>query len=447
MGAWEGGDSMDTVGTAINAIFQASLTSLEQVKGRDIWGNIKIPVLQYVPSYSAGQRKDGWHDFDENDYRSPYSSLTGLLVSGLKKGLETNFNIESSYFNLTCAEPVFFDLSGGSRDRNDWGGFATWVGRLANHGNDSSKLFGGTYSHGWISYMIDTNYMYTPSTGAEPRYNIVYASRSGDIEVAAYNCTVGVFHVENEVICSKNCYIKRMRPSRRATWSDSGWPWPGFSSTPPLNLLQWLDTCSHQWRLGTPSPLDLYVRGLNNPYDSKISNRGSMNYRNVTGVEVAKRLQSIINTVWQLGFQASAIVKSPEENKTALMLKASRKNYQSLDVGYPVSVTRATTIEKHEVFTSHMLWITVATIVSFILLFCGSVSMIFKYGTNSPDILGYVSSMTRDNPNFEQLPDGDKLNGLERARALKHLQVQIVDVKPWDKNTYLTLKPLSQSKN
>ena len=370
-------------------------------------------------------------------------------MSGLKKGVETNVTIESSYFNLTCAEPVFFEWSDGSRDRNDWGGFASWVGTLAKRGNDSSKLFGGNHSEGWTSYMMDTNYIYTPSTAAEPRYNIVYASRSGDInEVAAYNCTVGVFHVENEVICSKNCYIKRIRPSRRATWSDSGWPWPVFSSTPPLSLLQWLDTSSHQGRSGTTSPLDLYVRGLNNPYDSRTFNRGSINYRNVTGVEVAKRLQSIINTAWQLGFQASATAKRPEENKTALLLRANRKESPSLDgVGYPVSVANATTIEKHAIFKSDMLWITVATIVSFVLFFCGSVSMILKYGTNSPDILGYVSSMTRDNPNFEQIPHGDKLNGLERAKALKHLKVQIVDVKPWDTNAYLTLKPLSQSKN
>lgn len=447
-GAWTGAESVATFDNPINAILQASLTSLERVKGRDIWGNIKIPVLQYVPSYTAGQSEDGWYDFDENDYHSPYSSLTGLLVSGLNKTMETNIIIESSYFNLTCAEPVFLNLSDGSGNRKDWGGFATWVGTLANCRNDSSKLFAGRDSKDWTSYMIDTNYIYTPSTSAEPHYNIIYASRSGNVsEVAAYNCTIGVSHVENEVICSNDCYIKRIRPSHHGTWLDSGWPWPVSSWVPPFVLLQWLGTFSNQRRSGTTSPLDLYVRGLDNPYDSLDSNGGSINYRNVTGAEVAERLQSVINTAWQLGFQGSATAKRPEENKTALMLRANGEIPQALEgVGYPVRATNATTIEKHNVFMSEMLWIAVTVIVSFILLFCGSVSMIFKYGANSPDILGYVSSMTRDNPNFEQIHEGDKLDGLKTARVLRHLQVQIVDAKPWDADGYVTLKPLNRSK-
>lgn len=107
---------------ALDAIFQASLISIERVQGRDIWGNLKIPVLQYVPSYTAGQSQDGWYDFDENDYDSPYSALTGLLVRGLNNAMKTTFTIESSYFDLTCTEPVFFDEPGVGFDQ-----FKKWL--------------------------------------------------------------------------------------------------------------------------------------------------------------------------------------------------------------------------------------------------------------------------------------------------------------------------------
>ena len=42
-GAWEGANGVATFDGAINAIFHASLTSLERVKGRDIWGKSKFP--------------------------------------------------------------------------------------------------------------------------------------------------------------------------------------------------------------------------------------------------------------------------------------------------------------------------------------------------------------------------------------------------------------------
>jgi hypothetical protein len=436
-GAWESEMSFLQQENLINAIFAASINSLERVKGRDIWGNVKIPVLQYVHSYIVDQSKDGWYDFDENNYDSPYSSLTGIVVSGLKKGMETNFVIESSYFNLTCTEPVFFERNSIGREE-----FATWVGTLYHRRDNSSKLFQGD-SPWWTSYMIDSNYVYKPYMVVEPRYNVIYASRANQDETAAYNCTVGLSHVESEVTCGSDCHVKRVRPSRNAIWSASGYPWPGTWEASRAVLLHWLDTFNKQFASGQICPLDFYVRGFDDPYSH--DPHAPISYRNVSGLDVAKRLQSLINTGWQLGFQGPATAKKPEGNETVLMLSVGL-NRTNPDIGYQVSAANATTIEKHDVFMSHKIWIAVTTVVSFILLLCGSLSMIFKYGINSPDVLGYVSSMTRDNPNFEQIPDGDRLDGLERARVLRHLKVQIVYVKPWDSDGYVTLKPVDQLK-
>ena len=450
-GAWASSASFSEHENSIDAIFAAGITSIERVKGRDIWGNIKIPVLQYVHSYIAGQSKDGWYDFDENDYDSPYSSLTGLVVSGLKKGRETSFAIESSYFNLTCTDPVFFVQDG---DDSGWGGFAGWLGTLAERGDDPSRLFQGQDSTSWRSHMIDSNYVYIPSTAAEPRYNVIYASRAGrsamSDEIAAYNCTVGLFHVENEVTCGSDCRVKKIRPSQKANWSDKGYPWPGTSSITPAVLLRWLDTLSCRTRSSKISPLDYYVRGFDDPYSKISSVEEGISYRNVSGLDIAKRLQSLINTGWQLGFQGAATAKKPAENETALMLSTDPEKYYLPDaVGYHVTATNASTIEKHDVFASNKSWIIITAFISSILLLCGLLSMIFKHaGTNSPDILGYVSTMTRDNSDFEQIPPhGDKLDGLTRTRILRHLKVQIVDVKPWDPDGYVTLKPLKPVEN
>jgi hypothetical protein len=96
-------------------------------------------------------------------------------------------------------------------------------------GTNSSKLFNGFpearfFTESFDSYMIDSNYLYTPTNDPEPRYNLIYASQSAQMtpEIAAYNCTVSVFHVETEVVCDRECHVKRQRPSQRAIWFPSG---------------------------------------------------------------------------------------------------------------------------------------------------------------------------------------------------------------------------------
>lgn len=446
-GPFDDSDDFWSYKASLTATFQASLTSIKQVKGRDIWGHVKIPVLQDVPSYTEGQNKGDWYDFDENEYDSPYSSMTGLLISGLKENMKTNFNVESSYFNLTCTEPVFFYPG----QDEVLGGFATWVGTLANRGNDSSRLLSFD-SIPWTSYMIDSNYQI--STRAEPRYNIIYASRgtSSRDEIAAYNCTVGLYHVESAVTCVNDCRVTKIRPSHHANWSDSGWPWPDISGGQPLILFNWLETLNIDGEWGEIGPLDYYVRGYNDPYFFPAGSSADygISYRNVSELDFAKRLQSLINTGWHIGLQGPAIGKTAEKNKTALVLSTGPE-YTFLSnkggVGYPVSATNATTIEEHDIFASNMIWISFTVIVSLILLACGITSMVFKYRTRSPDILGFVSSMTRDNPNFEQIPHGDQLDGLERARVLRHMKVQIVDAKPWDSDGSVSLIPLDEARS
>ena len=52
-----------------------------------------------------------------------------------------------------------------------------------------------------------------------------------------------------------------------------------------------------------------------------------------------------------------------------------------------------------------------------------------KYTATAPDILGYVSTLTRDNPFAPIIPEGgNNLRGLEQARLLSDLPVQIGDV-------------------
>jgi hypothetical protein len=74
------------------------------------------------------------------------------------------------------------------------------------------------------------------------------------------------------------------------------------------------------------------------------------------------------------------------------------------------------------------LWIAV-DITSCVILFAAAVFAFWlRKRTLAPDIFGYVSSLTRDNPHLN-LPDGGStMSGMERSRMLKSLRVKIADV-------------------
>lgn len=62
-----------------------------------------------------------------------------------------------------------------------------------------------------------------------------------------------------------------------------------------------------------------------------------------------------------------------------------------------------------------------------------------------PRILGYVSTMTRDN-SYVDLPSGGcTLDGLERARLLKDMRVRLQDVAPEDGVGHIALSSAETS--
>ena len=74
-------------------------------------------------------------------------------------------------------------------------------------------------------------------------------------------------------------------------------------------------------------------------------------------------------------------------------------------------------------------WIIVDLMSCQILLAAAVAAYWLRKKTLAPDIFGYVSSLTRDNPHLDHIPDGGTtLSGLERARMLKNIKVKIADV-------------------
>lgn len=212
---FQGSSAFGTFENGLNAVFKAALTSLERVKGRDTWGNVRIPVLDYIDDRAD---IDNCVGFDENQYHEPYTALNGLIISGLTEGADYNFTLESSYFNLTCTGPAFMPMNE----------FMDYAGPLMYHRSNAPWV-----ESDWNSYVVDANYNQTANynhivrADPQPVYNIIYASlfgngSSADWVFTVYNCTVGIRYVETDLRCSgKGCEFRRIRPSRKSGPSHS----------------------------------------------------------------------------------------------------------------------------------------------------------------------------------------------------------------------------------
>lgn len=76
----------------------------------------------------------------------------------------------------------------------------------------------------------------------------------------------------------------------------------------------------------------------------------------------------------------------------------------------------------------HWEWIAMDYVSGIILLIAAIGSFWLRRHTLAPDIFGYVSTLTRDNPHFPVPRGGSTLDGIERTRALGRMKVKLGDV-------------------
>ena len=73
-------------------------------------------------------------------------------------------------------------------------------------------------------------------------------------------------------------------------------------------------------------------------------------------------------------------------------------------------------------------WIAVDYVSGLFLLASSTFSFWSRKDTLAPDIFGFVSSLTRDNPHFPVPFDGSTLDSVSRSRAFRDFKVKIGDV-------------------
>jgi hypothetical protein len=168
------------------------------------------------------------------------------------------------------------------------------------------------------------------------------------------------------------------------------------------------------------------MQGQNSPFETDINYQGD--FATISGNVFSQRLSALLNTVWQAALAPTMTAITPSNNLTLYTTSPLDQTH------FAAKPTTALTSQPVTIYVSSRLWIGLLLVVSVILQLCAVAGFYLKYTATAPDILGYVSTLTRDNPFTPMVPEGgNSLGGLERARLLSDLPVQIGDVK-WEED-------------
>ncbi|RYN31276.1 hypothetical protein AA0112_g6602 [Alternaria arborescens] len=475
------------------ALYTAALLApLDTKTGpRDPWGNVKIPNLEYLNSTATDA--EGWITVPDIKEPEMYSALVGLPVVGLPRTGKSNFTIESTYLTVKCGnfkQSPYPGINNTNMGRTDFAKLdelvpgQVWLNKSLN--NPFKPVEGRV-----TSFFIDTN-LASPWDQQDPEYDMllgrldaffgkynktrlnneqavearqltytsVYATTQDDSEFGLNiaRCTLTQNHVEAMVDCSSDqCTTTKVRKSlsdlrpSAFTAFEHGLIMQGFAQQFPLAVT---------FNAGS-SPTERYL--ANSSAFPFIQQAGhvmqDVSYTNLSVIEpglFSRRLSSAINTYYQLTIQPTGYFGSLSRNLSLYgpdtlpvtdinkylpsdspatntsffnWYSAFEEGVQSSDSPFIGATTNARTTTTEEIFVGNPAWISLLMVSSVTVFTIGATALLLKRRTLGPELFGFVTSMTYENPWVKIPSGGTGLDAPERSRLLKDVRVHIADVR------------------
>jgi hypothetical protein len=184
------------------------------------------------------------------------------------------------------------------------------------------------------------------------------------------------------------------------------------------------------------SILEQYMYFGYNPING-VGHRNQVNLSKVDGGFLVERLGRAMNSYF---IPSMSLITVTGDTPPASILASPSAEASTGDI-FPSTRTNATVATFEELFICSNAWFAVLFVSATILFVCTVLGTSLKYfGTRAPDILGHVSSFTRDNPNTMGVPGGRKtLDGFERAWLMRHVRVKLGDARPGESVGHIAL--------
>jgi hypothetical protein len=434
---FEGGSNLAHRRDTIASLYQASPLAPKAVLHgpEDTWGNVKIPYLEKL-SASATDR-DGWVAVPSSNV--PYSSLLGVPVTGQRPEdanvNASDFRLETEYYTLECPELHKVHAN----ELAVSGVFNSTMDATANDCTRSSRR--DTYwtcGSSKFRFLTRTNWTDARLKEADPApRDIIWQSRAkyeNGLTWTQSFCSLALSHVEVNVSCvhhdgigRRQCRVTQMRPSRLPHLTPSLTPFEN-SRVAKIFLNEWPQM---QRMVGSAvsSATEYYIMNGDLPF------RPTEGYYlalwKLAPAVFAQRLSICWNTYWQAGlvptFQAGGLPAAKGDGDVDYEAAAAAGDViLPLNGGFRVNATTARMVRLTPRYVCHAHWLALLVAASSALLLSGVAGLVAKHAAVVPDVLTYVSSLTRDNPHIPLGPGGNTLDGMvlkEIVVATRFLQL------------------------
>jgi len=467
--------------TQVEALYAAALLGSEQVKNgpQDIWGNVKIPYLEF-----GGGSKDRWTILNLTQRRpEDYVSLIGIPVIGRPVDRDGSFSLETSQLTVQCEPWVsrtvenrtdFTELEklvpgqiwqNMSDENSPWGNDRVAGGKRSTFflQTDLPLTNGGTDGDGRFDAFA--GYNNTSMTNQEfPMRKLTYASSLGvgplgNTSLSITNCSLGQSHTETVVECNKDtCAAVKVRPSQSDLRNTHVTP---FDHILISQLALAAFPKAFGWSRGS-NPTEQFIYNttsfqLTSPTSNLGINPGWVNLTELSPEVFAKRLSLVLNTYYQLTIAPNAYLGNlPQSNSSAFGLDTKPVNdvdvyllqnettqnttfanwfrpfnLATYDSGifFIGATTNATISRTHDIYLCNFAWLSLLLVAAVAIFLVGVGSLILKRKTLGPEMFGFVTSMTYENPYLDLPAGGNTLDAMERARLLKDVDVHVGDVR------------------
>ncbi|KNG44233.1 hypothetical protein TW65_08907 [Stemphylium lycopersici] len=294
----------------------------------------------------------------------------------------------------------------------------------------------------------------------ELSYTSVYSTSmdSSEFGLNMARCNLTQNHVEAMVECvGQQCATKKLRDSLTDsrpsifTTFDHGLIMQGFAQQFPLAIASTVGSSPTERYLANSTAFPFVQRAGHLMQD--------VVYTNLSLVEpeiFSRRLSSAINTYYQLTIQPTGYFGSlsgnlslygPDTLPATDVNKYLPSNFsatnnsffdwwptfdtaiQSSESPFIGATTTATTKYTEEIFVANAAWLALLMVASAVIFIIGTTGLFLKQRTLGPELFGFVSSMTYENPWVKIPSGGTMLDAMERARLLRDVQVHIADVR------------------
>lgn len=422
----------------INAIFQASVMEPPSAisSERDLWSNVKIPVLSSVAPPHA-LMSPNWTNIAFGQNLS-YSSLLGIPLSGLPRNGRTNITLETSYFILTQIEPpsnitninglrtdseaTSVNMNNGTwhwavPDKYNWGGLEMAI--------DGFNAAAGNYSL-WYNiydrYSANTEFVHRPA-----RYLAVHSTN--------FNYTrfymLSTAYVEAAVTCEglpSLCQPTAIRTSQQPhinsnltnlAFSDT-WLTFGAEILSAVALMQ----------SGIPTITEAFMNDPSTAAEAAIAySTYALGIYNLTATDqqLETRAQQLINTYWQASVNPALALVGLKD----AINEMSNVRTRSVEATNEISI---------DIYTINWAWWVAFICATSIMFALACLALIIDCFLRGPEVLGYCTTLLRDSPfAINGRGVGSAMGASERTRRWKNVEIKLADVQAGEDVGYVAV--------